>query len=77
MAERKIGEVFIEPYSKLKIICVKDKYDENLLDCDKCIGCDRINDETLGPCNGRLRSDKTNVHFEEWNGKPNNGYPTN
>ena len=32
MAERKIGEVFIEPYSKLKLICVKDKYNENIVD---------------------------------------------
>ena len=34
MAERKIDEVFIEPYSKLKLICVKDKNNENIRDCE-------------------------------------------
>lgn len=76
MNERKIGEVFIDPYSKLKLICVKD-IEGNSFDCLKCIGCRSTDIETLGPCGKRLRSDKTNVHFEVWNGKPNNGYPTN
>ena len=71
MPERKLGEVFLVSYIG-HIICIADS-DE--LGCKSCIGCELMDPHIAGECMAFMRSDKTNVHFEKWNGKPNNGYP--
>lgn len=75
MNERKIGEIFYDVQSRKKLICIANK--DNRGDCvftlDKCRDCSPFYQK----CIGFIRSDKTNVHYEVWNGKPYNGYHIN